>query len=88
MFNSFKICSTITQFQNSSTVHNAMLTKWVNVLLPYGQSYLAEEQEQQATLDDEKAKVCFIFVVMVCFICVVMEHLRKYTFALFDFFPC
>jgi hypothetical protein len=57
-----------------------MLTKWVNVLLPYGQSCLAEEQEQQATLDDEKAKVCFI--------CVVMEHLRKCTFALFDFFRC
>jgi hypothetical protein len=34
-----------------------MLTKWVNVLLPYGKSALAEQQETQAELDDEKAKV-------------------------------
>ena len=43
-------------------MHNEMLTKWVNVLLPYGQSFLAEEQEQQAKLDDEKAKVCVLLV--------------------------
>ena len=34
-----------------------MMTKWVNVLLPYGQSALSEQQEAQAELDDEKAKV-------------------------------
>ena len=34
-----------------------MMSKWVNVLLPYGQSALSEQQEAQAELDDEKAKV-------------------------------
>jgi hypothetical protein len=47
----------IFDFQTSNILHNDMLTKWVNVLLPYGQSLLAERQEHQAELDDEKAKV-------------------------------
>lgn len=34
-----------------------MLSKWVNVLLPYDHTVLAEQQDAQAALDDEKAKV-------------------------------
>jgi hypothetical protein len=40
-----------------------MLSKWVNVLLPYGQTVLAEQQDAQAALDDEKAKVTRIEMV-------------------------
>jgi hypothetical protein len=37
-----------------------MLSKWVNVLLPYDHTVLAEQQDAQAALDDEKAKVTSI----------------------------
>lgn len=43
--------------QASNSLHHEMMSKWVNVLLPYGQSALSEQQEAQAELDDEKAKV-------------------------------
>jgi hypothetical protein len=39
-----------------------MLTQWINVLLPYGKSALAEQQNAQAALDDEKAKVRLLWL--------------------------
>jgi hypothetical protein len=48
------------EHQTSNKLHNDMLSKWVNVLLPYDHTVLAEQQDAQAALDDEKAKVTSI----------------------------
>ena len=53
-----------------------MLSKWVNVLLPYGQTVLAEQQDAQAALDDEKAKVTRMKMVAYMCICVCIYALR------------
>ena len=53
-----------------------MLSKWVNVLLPFGQTVLAEQQDAQAALDDEKAKVKRMKMVAYMCICVCIYALR------------
>ncbi len=62
-------------------LHNDMLSKWVNVLLPYGQTVLAEQQDAQAALDDEKAKVKRMKMVAYMCICVC------FTLVIFSLLP-
>ena len=63
-----------------------MLSKWVNVLLPYHQTVLAEKQDAQADLDDEKAKVTRINTTCIqLHICIIKCVYNKFLMMLVRF---